>query len=507
MRFDCIRKSNLVFFQEARMLTQAESCSVFLVDSKTHELVAKVFDGTLVDGEKVGKGHEIRIPINKGIAGNVGRYHGYHSYHGYILLMGRKWGRDMKLGYQSTRELQVMWVTMVTSSASSSYNLSGHGAHYPLPKRELNYLSGVDEATGFLTRNILCFPIKDDTGVIGVAQLCNKSGGKYFTRHDEEAALSFSVYCGISISNSLLFKKVQDAQYRSKLASDLMIYHMQVPQTELDSALQDVKLNCGTPPSFHCLLFPTYIVDEESKTVALAYHMFEDLNLISRWQLSPQTLLRFLLMVRRGVYCGISISNSLLFKKVQDAQYRSKLASDLMIYHMQVPQTELDSALQDVKLNCGTPPSFHCLLFPTYIVDEESKTVALAYHMFEDLNLISRWQLSPQTLLRFLLMVRRGYRDPPYHNWMHAFCVGHFFYALCKTVDMSAYLADIEVLAMLIACFCHDLDHRGTTNAFQVASRSVLACLYSSEGSVMERHHFAQTFCILNTSGCNIMEG
>ena len=36
------------------------------------------------------------------------------------------------------------------------------------------------------------------------------------------------------------------------------------------------------------------------------------------------------------MYCGISISNSLLFKRVQDAQYRSKLASDLMIYHMQV---------------------------------------------------------------------------------------------------------------------------------------------------------------------------
>ena len=28
-------------------------------------------------------------------------------------------------------------------------------------------------------------------GVIGVAQLCNKTGGKYFSRHDEEAALSF----------------------------------------------------------------------------------------------------------------------------------------------------------------------------------------------------------------------------------------------------------------------------------------------------------------------------
>jgi cGMP-dependent 3',5'-cyclic phosphodiesterase len=34
----------------------------------------------------------------------------------------------------------------------------------------------------------------------------------------------------------------------------------------------------------------------------------------------------------------------------------------------------------------------------------------------------------------------------------------------------------------------------------------VLAALYSSEGSVMERHHFAQAMCILNTDGCNIFE-
>ncbi len=58
----------------------------------------------------------------------------------------------------------------------------------------------------------------------------------------------------------------------------------------------------------------------------------------------------------------------------------------------------------------------------------------------------------------------------------------------------------------MVATLCHDLDHRGTTNSFQIASQSVLASLYSSEGSVMERHHFAQTMCILNTSECNILE-
>lgn len=39
-----------------------------------------------------------------------------------------------------------------------------------------------------------------------------------------------------------------------------------------------------------------------------------------------------------------------------------------------------------------------------------------------------------------------------------------------------------------------------------MTSKSVLAALYSSEGSVLERHHFAQTIAILHTDGCNIFE-
>ncbi|CAG13376.1 unnamed protein product, partial [Tetraodon nigroviridis] len=41
---------------------------------------------------------------------------------------------------------------------------------------------------------------------------------------------------------------------------------------------------------------------------------------------------------------------------------------------------------------------------------------------------------------------------------------------------------------------------------FMYFQKSVLAALYSSEGSVMERHHFAQAIAILNTVGCNIFE-
>lgn len=47
-------------------------------------------------------------------------------------------------------------------------------------------------------------------------------------------------------------------------------------------------------------------------------------------------------------------------------------------------------------------------------------------------------------------------------------------------------IRDLESLALLVSSLCHDVDHRGTTNSFQLASNSVLAALYSSEGSVME---------------------
>ena len=120
-------------------------------------------------------------------------------------------------------------------------------------------------------------------------------------------------------------------------------------------------------------------------------------------------------------------------------------------------------------------------------------------------------------------MVQKGYRDVPYHNWSHAFAVGHFCYMLIGMQDVKNALTDLERFSLLVACLCHDIDHRGTTNAFQLQSvsdsqnnaclafiailkKTPLAQLYSSEGSVLERHHFAQTVTILGMDECNIFE-
>ena len=77
-------------------------------------------------------------------------------------------------------------------------------------------------------RNILCIPILNGGEVLGIAELCNKTGGRAFSAADEELATSFAIYCGISLIHSLMYKKVSDAQHRSYLSNELMMYHMKV---------------------------------------------------------------------------------------------------------------------------------------------------------------------------------------------------------------------------------------------------------------------------------------
>uniref|UniRef100_A0A8C8ZJZ6 Phosphodiesterase n=1 Tax=Prolemur simus TaxID=1328070 RepID=A0A8C8ZJZ6_PROSS len=325
---------------EARNLSNAEICSVFLLDQ--NELVAKVFDGGVVDDES----YEIRIPADQGIAGHV-------------------------------------------ATTGQILNIPDAYAH-PL------FYRGVDDSTGFRTRNILCFPIKNENQeVIGVAELVNKINGPWFSKFDEDLATAFSIYCGISIAHSLLYKKVNEAQYRSHLANEMMMYHMKVSDDEYTKLLHD----------------------------------------------------------------GIQ------------------------------PVAAIDSNFANFTY---TPRS----------LPEDDTSMAIL-SMLQDMNFINNYKIDCPTLARFCLMVKKGYRDPPYHNWMHAFSVSHFCYLLYKNLELANYLEDIEIFALFISCMCHDLDHRGTNNSFQVAS--VRPCPLHS-GDPPGEHHFAQAIAILNTHGCNIFD-
>uniref|UniRef100_A0A1B6DJA3 Phosphodiesterase n=1 Tax=Clastoptera arizonana TaxID=38151 RepID=A0A1B6DJA3_9HEMI len=306
---------------EARKLTKAERCSLFLLDEEGN-LVSKVFDGVR-SSEKL---KEVKIKAGQGIAGYVAR-------------------------------------------TGSLLNINDAYAH-PLFYKE------VDIDTGFRTRNILCFPIVDKAQIIGVAQLCNKMEGGSFNMFDEEVATAFSVYCGISIMHSLVYKKIQDAQARSKLSNELMMYYMKVEENEVDRVIEH--------------------------------------------------------------------------------------------------QAEIDYNMNDFMFSPRNIP-----------LDD---TLSLSLKMFEEMGFIQHFKIPIRTLVRFIMYAKKGYRNIPYHNWSHAFGVQHFIFFMLKNGKMieRGHLSQLEGLALLVSAMCHDIDHRGTTNQFQLLQdNNSLAKVYSSEGSFL----------------------
>ena len=71
---DDVERLLIEIMTEARNLTRAECCSLFLLDKQRNCLVAKVFDGTTgnshwnISGASI---HDLSFPSNQGIAGHV----------------------------------------------------------------------------------------------------------------------------------------------------------------------------------------------------------------------------------------------------------------------------------------------------------------------------------------------------------------------------------------------------------------------------------------------------
>lgn len=219
--------------------------------------------------------------------------------------------------------------------------------------------------------------------------------------------------------------------------------------------------------------------------------------------------------------------HSLVHRQVQKAEARHKLSQELLTYHMtvwhifhffllnsltaffaQVTQEDVITLRQNVANKLVYISDFSSFSYNPRETDA-SITMELSMQMFIDLNFINRFKINEDKLARFLLIVRKGYRDViPYHNWTHGFSVAHFSYSLMMNLKLieREIITELQGLSFLIACFCHDLDHRGTNNSFQVEAKSPLARLYSSEGSVNERHHLSQAICLLNEESCRILD-
>ncbi|XP_076754326.1 phosphodiesterase 9 isoform X1 [Xylocopa sonorina] len=147
-----------------------------------------------------------------------------------------------------------------------------------------------------------------------------------------------------------------------------------------------------------------------------------------------------------------------------------------------------------------------CLRSPAFDARqwEDEELLLMLQTMFVELDLPQKFNIPLPILRNFLYEVYNNYNEVPFHNFRHCFCVAQMMYAIAWAVDLPSRIGDLEVFILIVSCICHDLDHPGYNNIYQINARTELALRYN-DISPLENHHCSVAFRVLEAPECNIL--
>eukprot|EP00076_Gallus_gallus_P030935 XP_015155640.2 cAMP-specific 3',5'-cyclic phosphodiesterase 4C isoform X1 [Gallus gallus] len=130
----------------------------------------------------------------------------------------------------------------------------------------------------------------------------------------------------------------------------------------------------------------------------------------------------------------------------------------------------------------------------------------LMYSIFQERDLMKTFRIPADTFLTYMLTLEDHYRaDVAYHNNIHAADVAQSTHVLLSTPALEAVFTDLEIMAAIFASAIHDVDHPGVSNQFLINTNSELALMYN-DASVLENHHLAVGFKLLQEENCDIFQ-
>uniref|UniRef100_A0A8C5I7T3 Phosphodiesterase n=1 Tax=Gouania willdenowi TaxID=441366 RepID=A0A8C5I7T3_GOUWI len=131
---------------------------------------------------------------------------------------------------------------------------------------------------------------------------------------------------------------------------------------------------------------------------------------------------------------------------------------------------------------------------------------AIMYAIFQERELLKTFKIPVDTFITFMMTLEEHYHaEVAYHNNIHAADVVQSTHVLLSTPALETVFTDLEILAALFASAIHDVDHPGVSNQFLINTSSELALMYN-DASVLENHHLAVGFKLLQEENCDIFQ-
>ncbi|XP_063311667.1 3',5'-cyclic-AMP phosphodiesterase 4C [Pelobates fuscus] len=130
----------------------------------------------------------------------------------------------------------------------------------------------------------------------------------------------------------------------------------------------------------------------------------------------------------------------------------------------------------------------------------------IMYSIFQERDLLKTFRIPVETFITYMMTLEDHYHaDVAYHNNIHAADVAQSTHVLLSTPALEAVFTDLEIMAAIFASAIHDVDHPGVSNQFLINTNSELALMYN-DASVLENHHLAVGFKLLQEENCDIFQ-
>ncbi|KAF3425378.1 hypothetical protein E2986_05938 [Frieseomelitta varia] len=204
-----------------------------------------------------------------------------------------------------------------------------------------------------------------------------------------------------------------------------------------------------------------------------------------------------------------SVASNSLFgsrNRPQFARFTDRLASDTLINKL-IRNFPFKKESSEISRPCQLLSDIDKWGIDIFRIGELSNNrplTCVAYTAFQTRDLLKSLAIPPKTFVTFMMTLEDNYvKDNPFHNSLHAADVTQSTHTLLNTPALESVFTPLEITAALFAATIHDVDHPGLTNQFLINSSSELALMYNDE-SVLENHHLAVAFKLLQNEGCDI---
>ncbi|KAF9807615.1 hypothetical protein SFRURICE_008828 [Spodoptera frugiperda] len=179
-----------------------------------------------------------------------------------------------------------------------------------------------------------------------------------------------------------------------------------------------------------------------------------------------------------AIFCGLGIHNTQMYENACKLMAKQKVALECLSYHATASAEDTSKLCND---NIPSAEIYNLYSFQFHDFDlSDEDTCRATLRMFLQCNLVEKFHIPYDVLCRWILSVKKNYRPVKYHNWRHALNVAQTMFAMLKTGKMERFMSDLEILGLLVACLCHDLDHRGTNNAFQTKTEMLCGMMMTA---------------------------